>query len=145
MGRGGGWSVGRPGKRIGRGENSRGFFIFSGELRRTYVKYHESTAFHERRLGNTGKWAHWRDNRGRNFLAPPSFIFSLEIHSLKIRKINIARVSWKINLWEEKRGNETVTSSNEYFDVYQAYTIKVRSKIEMTEDSKDGGVSKGGL
>lgn len=34
-------------KKVGRGENSRGFFIFSGELRRTYVKYRGSTVFHE--------------------------------------------------------------------------------------------------
>lgn len=54
MGRGGGWSA-AGGKKDRTGRKLERFLYFlQRELRRTYVKYDESTAFHERRLGNTG-------------------------------------------------------------------------------------------
>lgn len=74
MGRGGGWSA-AGGKKDRTGRKLERFLYFlQRELQRTYVKYDESTAFHERRLGNTGEETHWRDNRGRNFLAPTPYL-----------------------------------------------------------------------
>lgn len=57
-------------KKTGRGENSRGFFIFSGELRRTYVKYYENTKHRVPRWGSPApaakhrKERHWRGRLG---------------------------------------------------------------------------------
>lgn len=66
----------RPaGKRIGRGENSRGFFIFSNvnsdvlTLSTTRVRRFTSAGWETR-----GEETHWRDNRGRNFLAPTPYL-----------------------------------------------------------------------
>lgn len=96
----------RPaGKRIGRGENSRGFFIFSNvnsdvlTLSTTRVRRFTSAGWETR-----GEETHWRDNRGRNFLAPTPLSSSWRRFTrskIRNKNLRIYCISYRVKLISE--------------------------------------------